>query len=443
MNLPFNPDAFPEYSNFTQIGRGAYGAVYHAIHKKTGLSVAIKMVDKITLLSEQVRNEFEKEITINQQLDFPFLTQFLGQASDQNARYIIMECGDKGTLLDYLKKHGKMRESELQRVFCQILSAIMYLHTDHKIVHRDLKLENVLLDNNDVVRVIDLGLCGKITPETPTLTEQCGSIQYCAPEVLKNKPYSYPVDIWSAGITLYAMACGKLPFADNNNRNLINKICNEEPSYQPNISPQVIDLINKMLTKDPANRITIPQIANHPWLFNCRFSFYLTSDFFDSHDYKVVPTERSLVDNDLINTMRLKGLEDENTIPDLLSGENTNSTLCYKLLKKQKIIKLICSPEEIRKMFNIRKTKQVNKTIKSSSSFHPTTVPEPLHAAVHPPTTVHMNFVQPRAKARTISRSFNFAHQSVPIGPKGKPTTQPFAKPTFMGTATVELPSIH
>lgn len=356
-NLPFNTSIFSGFNDFQEIGRGSYGDVYSAVHDQTQLHVAIKMVDKITLLSEAVRVGFEREIDIDTSLDHPFFTQFYRCFHDENATYIIMEHIPGGDLLNHIQDQKHLKENEIQHIFCELISGLNYLHTVKHIVHRDLKPDNILIDDTGNIRIIDFGLSGQVTPDKPLLHSQCGSFYYTAPEVLQKKPYSYPVDIWSAGVILYVMAVGHLPFFDNNTHNLMRKITTGTPEFPPTVSKPLLDLILRMLQKNPDERITISEIAQHPWIRDCRYAFYMTDSFLYNPKYKCLPSTINDIDHDVEKQMKLLKLPVENLANDILDNVENDLTMCYKILKKKKIIQMICSPSEIRMMYNLKRTR--------------------------------------------------------------------------------------
>jgi len=178
-----------------------------------------------------------------------------------------------GELFEYLVKHGKMHEDKARRFFQQIVCAVEYCHR-HKIVHRDLKPENLLLDKNLNVKIADFGLSNIMT-DGNFLKTSCGSPNYAAPEVISGKLYAGPeVDVWSCGIILYVLLCGRLPFDDDFIPALFRKINSgnfHTPSWLPTGAK---NLIHRMLKVHPVQRITIQEIRQDPW-FNEGLEEYL------------------------------------------------------------------------------------------------------------------------------------------------------------------------
>lgn len=175
-----------------------------------------------------------------------------------------MEYASGGELFDYIVKNTRVKEPEACKYFQQIVDGVEYMHKIN-IVHWDLKPENLLLDHKQNIKIVDFGLSNSFK-EGELLKTACGSPCYAAPEMIDGKKYlGNMVDIWSVGVILYAMVCGYLPFEDPNTANLYKKIKAGEFTIPTFISPEVADLIWKILTTDPAKWITISEVRQHIW----------------------------------------------------------------------------------------------------------------------------------------------------------------------------------
>ena len=175
-----------------------------------------------------------------------------------------MEYAAGGELFDFIVDKGRVPEQEASRIFYQIISAVEYLHKN-KIVHRDLKPENLLLDKNKkFVKIVDFGLSNSYSSRSEgdvKLKTACGSPCYAAPEMVAGKFYSGScVDIWSCGVTLYAMLCGYLPFEEIDIALLYKKILKGEFEIPSFLSIQAVELIKGLLTVEPEKRLTFEQI---------------------------------------------------------------------------------------------------------------------------------------------------------------------------------------
>lgn len=169
-------------------------------------------------------------------------------------------------LYDYLLRHGKLPVDKVQKSFTQLVGAVAYVHKQN-CVHRDLKLENILLDKNENVKLLDFGFAREYEGKTNYLQTFCGTICYSAPEMLKGEKYAgEKVDVWSLGIILYALLCGELPFDDDDDDTTRRKILSEEPNYPDHIPSDALSLLKQLLSKRPFPRPSLTDILNHPFL---------------------------------------------------------------------------------------------------------------------------------------------------------------------------------
>ena len=176
-----------------------------------------------------------------------------------------MEYACGGELFEYIVKRKKLKEAEACKFFQQVISGIEYIHRCG-ICHRDLKPENLLLDESKNIKIVDFGLSNTY-PEGGLLKTACGSPCYAAPEMVEGSTYvGYTVDVWSSGITLYAMICGYLPFEESETALLYQKILKgyfEIPSF---LSIDAVRIIKGLLTVNPKERLTFAQIKAEPWI---------------------------------------------------------------------------------------------------------------------------------------------------------------------------------
>ncbi|KAJ7054108.1 hypothetical protein C8F01DRAFT_1163958 [Mycena amicta] len=263
------------YTLGKSIGEGAYGKVRMGTHRLTSTRVAIKQIPKAMSAS------LTREIHHHRQLHHPHVTQMYEVIATENSIWIVTELCCGGELFDYLVEKGRLSEDETRIIFGQLCLAVAYLH-DKGIVHRDLKLENVLLDERCRVKLGDFGFTREY--ERGVFLETfCGTTGYAAPEMLQGQRYLGPeVDIWSLGIILYCLLTGGLPFDDDDENIMRDKIIVgdfEDPEW---LSDESRDLIKNILVKDPANRLPISSILAHPW-FTARNNLPPRADTVDSH----------------------------------------------------------------------------------------------------------------------------------------------------------------
>ena len=266
------------------IGQGAFGKVNLGLNVLTGRVVAIKSFNKKNF---DLKTDFMKKITyetnLMKKLNHKNITKILEMFEDDKYILIIMEYINGGNLFSFVKKRRKLSEKISKFLFKQIILGLQHIHS-HNIVHRDVKLENILIDLNNTIKICDFGIGRVLSDPSDLLYDQCGTPMYMAPEILfstKEKGYKgFPVDIWSAGIALYIMLSGTLPFSvkkedslmdienKNKKKNLALKqaIMYSQPKKIEKISSTAKDLLHGLLNKDPDKRLTIEQILEHPWL---------------------------------------------------------------------------------------------------------------------------------------------------------------------------------
>ncbi|PSN48421.1 Maternal embryonic leucine zipper kinase [Blattella germanica] len=247
------------------IGCGGFAKVKLATHVLTGEKVAIKIMEKAHLGDDLPRVQLEMKALKN--LSHQHICKLFQVIETETHYFMVMEYCAGGELFDHIVEKSRLSENEARYFFRQIVSAVAYLH-ERGYAHRDLKPENVLFDKEQVIKLIDFGLCAKPREGMDSqLATSCGSPTYAAPElVVGNKYFGSQVDVWSMGVLLYALLCGYLPFDDNNIDSLYRKILSgkyDEPEW---LSAGSKRLINSMLQVDPNNRITIEKLTCHPWL---------------------------------------------------------------------------------------------------------------------------------------------------------------------------------
>ncbi|VDD81599.1 unnamed protein product [Mesocestoides corti] len=248
------------------IGRGHYAVVKVAQHVFTGEKVAVKVIDK-TKLDAPSREHLFQEVVCMKLVQHPNVVRLYEVIDTVNKLYLILELGDGGDLYDYIMKHEHgLSETLAKRYFRQIVTAISYCHNLH-VVHRDLKPENVVFfEQLGVVKLTDFGFSNQFVPGKQ-LDTFCGSLAYSAPEILLGTKYDAPkVDIWSLGVILFMLVCGRLPFEEANDSETLTKIMDCEYQLPPHLSPQCCSLISRLLIRDPAKRATLEEVLQDEWL---------------------------------------------------------------------------------------------------------------------------------------------------------------------------------
>ncbi|KIK02548.1 hypothetical protein K443DRAFT_677498 [Laccaria amethystina LaAM-08-1] len=269
----FPPSKLGEYTVTKDIAEGTFGKVKMATHTITGHKVAMKYISKAVIQREKTKTRVRREFEYMRTLRHSHIIKLYEVISTPTDIIFVLEYAG-GELFNYIVAHGRMPEPRARRFFQQIISGIEYSHR-LKIVHRDLKPENVLLDDDLNVKIADFGLSNEIS-DGDFLTTSCGSPNYAAPEVIRGGIYAGPeIDVWSSGVILYVMLCGRLPFEDDDVQILFSKISQGNFHIPSFLSPDAKNLIIQMLAVDPIKRITIPDIVTHPF-FTTDLPRYLT-----------------------------------------------------------------------------------------------------------------------------------------------------------------------
>jgi len=256
-----NINSIGSYHIGKTLGKGSFGKVKLGIHKLTGQKVAIKIVDKIHAPI------VAREIETWRHLIHPNIIQLYEVITSETKIYMVIEYAEEGELFNFITKYGRINEKSVtaKRLFKQLVEAVQYCH-QHNFVHRDLKLENVLLSSDFKIKLSDFGFTKEIS-SSKLLDTYCGSVAYSAPEMISGKKYNGPgADIWSLGVILYTMVCGTLPFDDEADDVIYQKILNLNYKIPDFISEDCKDLITRILKIEPSERMTIEEILNHKWM---------------------------------------------------------------------------------------------------------------------------------------------------------------------------------
>ncbi|EDQ92625.1 uncharacterized protein MONBRDRAFT_30993 [Monosiga brevicollis MX1] len=253
-----------QYVLGSTIGKGSFGKVKRAEHAITGHVVAIKIINRDKVKSQDMLDKIKREIQILKLFRHPHIIRLYQVVTSPSDIFMIMEHVSGGELFNYILRRRLLPEDEARRFFQQIISGVDYCHR-HMVVHRDLKPENLLLDENLNVKIADFGLSNVMT-DGEFLRTSCGSPNYASPQVISGLLYAGPeVDVWSCGVILYVLICGKLPFDDDHLPTLFRKIRKGVFQIPSHMSEGARDLVTQMLNVDPIKRITIDKIREHPW----------------------------------------------------------------------------------------------------------------------------------------------------------------------------------
>ncbi|KAJ7140057.1 hypothetical protein C8R43DRAFT_1018800 [Mycena crocata] len=257
-----------DYTLSKTLGAGSMGKVKLATHNITGEKLAVKILPRTTSTAPKDASKETRtlrEAALSLLLHHPYICGMREMIVHQHHYYMVFEYVNGGQMLDYIISHGRLRERVARKFARQIASALDYCHRNN-VVHRDLKIENILISQTGNIKIIDFGLSNLYDP-VGHLATFCGSLYFAAPELLNAKVYTGPeVDVWSFGVVLYVLVCGKVPFDDQSMPALHAKIKRGLVEYPVWLSAECKHLLSRMLVTNPALRAPLHEILAHPWM---------------------------------------------------------------------------------------------------------------------------------------------------------------------------------
>lgn len=302
------------------LGEGFFGSVKVGYHRLSGVPVAIKTLKKQQFLDNGMRYP-PREVEIMSSLKHPNIFRFFHAISTDTAVYLISELVSGGELFDYASQREHLPESECRVIVRQILSAVAYMHSKG-ICHRDLKLENILIDAFGVIKIIDFGL-GNFFTSGAKLSTFCGSPDYAPPELWRSQPYYGPaVDVWAVGVILYILVTGYVPFSQSSHVLEIHYFWPKEAVISENLRHFISGIL-----QPESSRATVEQLCNHSWI---------------TDDGKLVPVSllksqnsENLNEEILLHMEEKLGLSVSDVKKAVLKGEHNQLATTYALLEYQ------------------------------------------------------------------------------------------------------------
>ncbi|KAI8895395.1 kinase-like domain-containing protein [Globomyces pollinis-pini] len=403
-----NPDVnLPGIGNYVfqkTVGEGNFAKVKLATHKMTGAEVAIKVIDK-TQLDEKKIGKLYREVRIMKLLHHPNIVKLYEVIETKSTVFLVMEYASGGELYDYLVVHGKMKEKEARAKFRQILSAVSYCHKK-RVIHRDLKAENLLLDHNLDIKIADFGFSNYFDPDSK-LDTFCGSPPYAAPELFQGRRYTGPeVDIWSLGVILYVLTTGCLPFDGKNLQEMRESVCRGKYRIPFFLTDNCEKLLKKFLVRDPLKRNSLEILIDDPWINESYTDSPISTDM----------SETVEEDEAIINIITAKFKLDKDTILTALRENVYNDiSAVYYLLYYEKDVK----PEEL------EISKQKAKAIEATPSANPAplmpiidedkevNIPQQTQSATNPKPPVVAAVRRKRAATTTTGTDSNEGEEPV------------------------------
>uniref|UniRef100_A0A1A8QL57 Serine/threonine-protein kinase PLK n=1 Tax=Nothobranchius rachovii TaxID=451742 RepID=A0A1A8QL57_9TELE len=247
------------YTRGRFLGKGGFAKCYEITDVETKTVFAGKIVAKYLLQKQHQRDKMTSEIAIHKSLDHANIVGFHGFFEDDDHVFVVLEICRRRSLLELHKRRKAVTEPEARYYMAQLLKGVQYLH-NNKVIHRDLKLGNVFLNDDMDVKIGDFGLATKIEFEGERKKTLCGTPNYIAPEVLCKKGHSYEVDVWSLGCILYTLLVGKPPFETSCLKDTYSRIKKNNYTIPWHITPTAATLIKKMLHADPAQRPSVAEV---------------------------------------------------------------------------------------------------------------------------------------------------------------------------------------
>lgn len=256
-------------ANFYRIGRllgkGAFGKVNLGMHKLTGKYVAIKSIKKSYLTDKESKERLLQEFSILKGLYHPNISRLYESFESEKHVLIVTELCSGQDLLNYIRKHKRLDENTAKSIFKSLIAGLHYCHT-RRIVHRDIKLDNLLLTSKGELKICDFGV-SRVVGRGEVMTERCGTPAYMAPEILRDKGYKgFGADMWSAGVVLYAMLYGTVPFKATTIKELHRLILKGKIELREDISEEARDLLRKLLERNPKRRANTSEVIRHQWM---------------------------------------------------------------------------------------------------------------------------------------------------------------------------------
>ena len=261
---------FDFYGVKETLGKGKFGLVKAAVHKKSGKKVAVKVMSKKEMSVQDVELQ-RREIEILKMCQHPFIIRLLDIFENQDYIYIVMENLSGGDLFTYLEKRNfELPEKRAKILSHQVATALYYLHS-FGVAHRDLKPENILMvsdDDDSDLKIVDFGLSKIIGPNESSL-DPFGTLSYVAPEVLLQKPYGKEVDLWSLGVISYLLLSRVLPFDEEEDKEIARQTIQDAPdfSFEPwdQVTDDAKDICKRLLEKNRQKRLSLEDTLQHRW----------------------------------------------------------------------------------------------------------------------------------------------------------------------------------
>ncbi|NWV10088.1 STK36 kinase, partial [Ptilonorhynchus violaceus] len=252
-----------KYHVLEMIGEGSFGRVYKGRRKHSAQVVALKFIPKVGRSEKELKN-LQREIEIVRDLHHPNIIQMLDSFETDKEVVVVTDYAE-GELFQILEDDKSLPEDQVQTIAAQLISALYYLHS-HRILHRDMKPQNILLGKDGVVKLCDFGFARAMSIHTMVLTSIKGTPLYMSPELVEERPYDHTADLWSVGCILYELFVGTPPFYTNSIFQLVSLIIKDPVKWPTTMSPVFKSFLQGLLMKDPHQRLSWPELLSHPFI---------------------------------------------------------------------------------------------------------------------------------------------------------------------------------
>ena len=254
-----------KYKVLEAIGEGSFGRVFRGKIVETNQIVALKFIPKRNKIERELQS-LRRECEIQRGLSHRNIVQMIDSFETEREVVVVSEYVPN-QLFGLLEKNGPLKESEVQKIACDLVSAIYYLHS-HRILHRDIKPQNILLTNQGEAKLCDFGFSRKMGINTYVLTSIKGTPLYMAPELIDENPYDHTADLWALGCILFELLTGKPPYCTTSIVQLVKMVRNCPIDWPNDFSKDCLEFLKGLLEKDPSKRLTWPALLDSPWIYH-------------------------------------------------------------------------------------------------------------------------------------------------------------------------------
>jgi len=302
------PVKISDFEILATVGKGAFAHVLQVKNKQTNKPFAIKVLNKAEIIKENAVQQCKDEVNIQVKLgDFPFLVKTWYTWQTKHNLFIVSDFVDGSDLYTLWRQEKKLDDETVKLYSAELAVTLDYLHKS-EIIYRDLKLENILIDNEGHIKLVDFGLSKLVKPRERTGTI-CGTLQYMAPEILSGEKYTHVVDWWSLGVVMYTLLVGKYPYPATQEHASQHKVVSGvEIEFPSDLSVNAVNVIKKLLQKDPELRLSnLESLKTDPYFEGLSFE-------------DVIQKKQSAINTETLKTLRRRSVASRTMFPRKVEG---------------------------------------------------------------------------------------------------------------------------